>query len=226
MLMGKWLVEQADRFLAITKQRWPNEPSGNPGQLPEKTCSPRCETVTPPVAGDETVTKPGPGDGYKWLFPMVDRLEHGDEMSLSEFGEDGFRVTREPAGMLVMQPFLYRRRIDAAPEPSSGACQLPAKGDGVEGLPTVGWWKGELVSRADAARLIAAARRKAEEARAECERLRLTDAERLLLSTYRRSAERAVKQYGTTSGAYIAEARREAEVVGGLLARHDKGGAA
>jgi hypothetical protein len=83
-----------------------------------------------------------------------------------------------------------------------------------------------LVSRTDAERLIAAARREAEEARAECERLRMTDDERRLLSKYRRSAEREIEWFAVTSASYVADAKHATAVIGGLLARHDKGGAA
>jgi len=160
-LRDEWLVQEADRFLALTKERWP-----------EKTVSVGCETVTPATAGDETVTEPGPGEGYRWVR-RGEILRDDDQCK-----PDRMWVKRNKGGDECLAGHFYRRRIDAAPQPSSGACQLPAEGDGVEGLPTVGWWKGELVSRADAERLIAAARREAEEARAECERLRITDAER------------------------------------------------
>jgi hypothetical protein len=82
-----------------------------------------------------------------------------------------------------------------------------------------------LVSRTEAERLIAAARREAGEARAECERLRLTDDERRLLYKYHRSEERAIVQFAVTSASYVADAKHATAVIGGLLARHDKGGA-
>jgi hypothetical protein len=78
----------------------------------------------------------------------------------------------------------------------------------------------------DAAREIAAARREAEEARKECERLRLTEEERRLLSKYHRSEERAIVQFAVTSASYVADARQATAIIGGLLARHAKGGAA
>jgi hypothetical protein len=37
----------AYEMLTLTKQWWPDEPSGNSPELPEKTCSPRCDAVTP-----------------------------------------------------------------------------------------------------------------------------------------------------------------------------------
>jgi hypothetical protein len=95
-------------------------------------------------------------------------------------------------------------------------------------LPTVGHtsMEGPLCSKLLARELIAAARREAEEARKECERLRMTDDERRLLSKYHRSEERAIEQFAVTSASYVADAKHATAVIGGLLARHDKGGAA
>jgi hypothetical protein len=262
-LRDEWLVKEADRFLAITKERWP-----------EKTCSPGCETVTPATAGDETVAaEPDPGEGYRWVRPGEIR-NVGDEFR-SDAGSWEVVWHFHHQGGTVHERYRYRRRIDAAPQPSSGACQSPAEttpradevrsevriaeGDGVEELETAAWgvmrvggsWVSlhgtesaaylskarvdvaenwlhvvvPLVSRADAERLIAAARREAEEARAECERLRITDEERRLLSKYHRSEERAIEQFAVTSASYVADAKHATAVIGGLLARHDKGGA-
>jgi hypothetical protein len=264
----------AYEMLSLTKQRWPDELSGNPPELAEKTCSPRCECVTQPAAGDETVTgEPDPGKGYRWL-KVGETLEEGDQWL--DHATRRWELTNTP-GWVCKTTRHYRRRIDAAPEPSSGACQLPeetappanevrsevrsepvpavavigpgstqaerwlpgeigaekvVEGGGVEELPTVGWWKGELVSRADAERLIAAARREAQEARKECERLRMTDKERdaieftmTNLDWPHDAAQFAILARSLGPSVTMPEHVKKS-AIRGFLARHDKGGAA
>jgi len=255
-LTDEWIVKEADRFLALTKERWPG-----------KTCSPRCNSVTPAPAGDETVTEPDPGEGYRWV-ERGETLREGDE--LKSRADEWWKTLS--AGRLCTCHHTYRRRIDAAPEPSSGACQLPAEttpradevrsevrstgGGGVEEPLTVAWGVRRvggayvsihgseneavasqrhfsavenfpyvvrpLVRRTDAERLIAAARREAEEARAECERLRATDAEiQALRDTEAEWRYRVVQRLCHRGGAVaVADALR------GLRERHTNGGAA
>jgi hypothetical protein len=114
------LREGADRLLAATKQRWP-----------EKTITAGCETVTPATAADETVTEPDPGEGYRWVEPRSpgcpgETLRHDDECKPAGGGSAEWACTNAVGDECVTRHF-YRRRIDAAPEPSSGACQLPAE---------------------------------------------------------------------------------------------------
>jgi hypothetical protein len=240
----------ADDMLAATKERWPDELSGNPPELPENPCSPRCDAVTPLAAGDETVTEPDPGEGYRWVRPG-ENLRTGDQAIPK--GSDGLWGLTTARGSLCAFSYIYRRRIDAAPETTPRADEVHSKPvmysivwDG-DDTPDTEWccstedeynhYLGRFENRGgtivplyvvpvDAAREIAAARREAEEAKKECERLRLTDDERRLLSKYYRSEERAIVQFAVTSASYVADAKHATAVIGGLLARHDKGGAA
>jgi hypothetical protein len=115
-------------------ERWPDS---------EKTCSPRCNSVTPAVAGDETVM--GVDDG-------------AEELRTEAWGV-----------MRVGGSWVSLHGTESAAYVSKARCDVAENWLHVV-VP--------LVSRTDAERLIAAARREAEEARAECERLRLTDDER------------------------------------------------
>jgi hypothetical protein len=158
-LRDEWLVKEAERFLAITKERWP-EPE------PAK----RCEAEASSREGVKT--EPDPGEGYRWVR-CGEALQDGDEYQESR--NKWYRTTS--AGKTCPWDCNYRRRIDAAPETTPRADEVRsevriAEGDGVEGLPTVGWWKGELVSRDAAEHRIAAARREAQELREENKYLR------------------------------------------------------
>jgi hypothetical protein len=255
-LTDEWIVKEADRFLALTKERWPG-----------KTCSPRCNSVTPAPAGDETVTEPDPGEGYRWV-ERGETLREGDE--LKSRADEWWKTLS--AGRLCTCHHTYRRRIDAAPEPSSGACQLPAettpRADEVRSevrsdpvMYSIVWdgddtpdpeccedtvvvcshvlddagGKGTVVPLyavpADAAREIAAARREAEEARAECERLRLTDKEREAieftiecLAWPPDAAQFAILARCLGPSCTVPEHVKKT-ALRGLLARHAKGGA-
>jgi hypothetical protein len=232
-LWNEWLVKAADRFLALTKERWPDEQlSGNPGQLPAKTCSPGCDPVTPAAAGDETVTaEPDPGEGYRWVEPG-ECVVPPDQC---RYIGGNWLYAYQAHGCIAQSRWTYRtKRPPRADEPSETTPRADevrsevriAEGGGVEELRSLETMLGPVVRRTDAERLLAASRREAEEARKECERLRLTDDERRLLSKYHRSEERAIEQFAVTSASYVADAKHATAVIGGLLARHDKGGAA
>jgi hypothetical protein len=114
--------DEADRLLALTKQRWPDELSGNPPELPEKTCSPRCECVTQPAAGDETVTwEPDPGEiGAESPEPvMYSIVWDGDETPDAECCYRTYalahRCLADAGGKGTVVP-LYAVPVDAARE--------------------------------------------------------------------------------------------------------------
>ena len=184
----------AYEMLAMTKQWWPDEPSGNSPELPEKTCSPRCECVTQPAAGDETVTwepvpavaviGPGSTQAERWLPGEI-----GAEKVVEGGGVEDLHTV---AWLTWSYPRCYWRTV--SPDE-----QVPDR--------------VEVVDRAVAARLIAAARREVDEAKKECERLRLTEVELAALSF---AAESADSQGW----------RGRALTLRGLRERHAKGGAA
>ena len=190
----------AYEMLTMTKQCWPDEPSGNPGQLPENPCSPRCETVTEP----DRVPAKVPSEDMSRRLDAMSR-DDGETVTVVEFDDE---PETTPRGGEV------RSEVRSADD------------GGVHELRSLETMLGPVVRRTDAERLIAAARREAEEARKECERLRLTDDERRLLYKYHRSEERAIVQFAVTSASYVADATHATAVIRGLLARHDKGGAA
>jgi hypothetical protein len=105
--------DEADRLLSLTKQRWPDEQlSGNSPELPVTTCSPRCDAVTPLAAGDETVTEPDPGEGYRWL-KVGETIKERDQWL--DHATRRWELTNTP-GWVCKTTRHYRRRIDAAPE--------------------------------------------------------------------------------------------------------------
>jgi hypothetical protein len=213
-------------------ERWPDS---------EKTCSPGCDSVTPPASGDETVTaEPDPGEGYRWVEPRSpgcpgETLRHDDECKPAGGGSVEWACTNAVGDECVTRHF-YRRRIDAAPEttpvpavamtgpgstqaerwlPGEIGAEQVAECEGVHELRSLETMLGPVVRRTDAERLIAAARREAEEARAECERLRMTDEEREAIALACAYLERIGVRGTSLQQALL-----------GLLARHDKGGAA
>jgi hypothetical protein len=236
--VAAWCKDWADDMLAATKQRWP-----------EKTITAGCETVTPATAADETVTEPDPGEGYRWVEPRSpgcpgETLRHDDECK----PDGGVRwVCTNAVGDECLTGHFYRRRIDSEPQPSSGACQLPAEttpradevrsevrstgGVSVEELRSVETMLGPVVRRTDAERLIAAARREAEEARAECERLRLTDDEREAMEAGAHALNQASAtarpddRYSVRGVPGSFRLLKQAAAIRWFLARHAKGGA-
>jgi hypothetical protein len=90
--------------------------------------------------GDVTF-EPDPGDGYRWV-KCGETLVEGDELWV--FPGEWRKISW--AGDLCTCFYEYRRRIDDAPEPSSGACQLPA-----ETTPRGGEVRREVRSKPDPA---------------------------------------------------------------------------
>jgi hypothetical protein len=258
-------------------ERWPDEQlSGNSPELPDETCSPRCETVTPLAAGDETVTELGrlaasvlSEDTLRRLDAM--RRDDGETVTVFEFDDDdrlraaalalyeagawsspnvplpdaaemwanlrdalGLEpghatergvgaesrapetssreaVTAEPAVAIIgpgstqaerwlpgeigaesPEPVLYVVWYDGDDTPYAASCCTTA-GECEYYFLLPHDRKGKVVPLyavpVDAAREIAAARREAEEARAECERLRITDKEREAIADCADAAE-------------------------------------
>jgi hypothetical protein len=224
-LRDEWLVKEADRFLAITKERWP-EPE------PAK----RCEAEA--SSREDVKGEPDPGEGYRWVQPGEIR-NVGDEFR-SDAGswEVVWHFQHQGETVHERYRYRYRRRIDAAPETTPPAVAIIGPGStqaerwlpgeiGAESpepamysivwdgddTPDTDWccrteaeckeYLGRFVSRkgtvvplyavpVDAAREIAAARREAEEARAECERLRMTEEEHDALDEARRLGDQWV----------------------------------
>jgi hypothetical protein len=250
----------AHDMLAMTKQRWPDEPSGNPGQLPEKTCSPGCETATEP---DRVPAKVPSDDKLRRLDAM--RRDEGETVTVVEFdaapettppGEEvRSEVRSEPDPAVAMtgpgstqadrwlpgeigaespEPVMYAVQWDADDTPDAECCYRTST-LAHRCLADAGG-KGTVVPLyavpVDAARELAAARRETDEAKKECERLRMTQEEREAIEFAMTNldwppdaAQFAILARCLGPSCTMPEHVKKS-ALRGLLARHDKGGAA
>jgi hypothetical protein len=131
---------------------------------------------------------------------------------------DGHAETTPRGDEVRSEPVLYVVWYDGDDTPYAASCST-TEGECKHYFLLPHGRKGKVVPLysvpVDAAREIAAARREAEEARAECERLRITDDEREAIAVTCAYLERIGVRGTSLQQALL-----------GLLARHDKGGAA